>query len=349
MDKNTEYASRPGALGVVRTLFAFLIWTLAGGVPLPAFAGDPGVGPSPSPAAGHHEPAGHAGGEKRAAARVNGVEISMDSVIATAYQINAKKIRSGHAADPAEEVKKEALHQLIIQELAYQKAKAMGIRADEEAIAGELANFRKRVGGEEKFKEFLDKSRMTEGGLRALAERKIVIETILAREVTAKVSVSEEDVKTAYERDKNAYGTPEKILITNVVFFLNTDDKEALKKAEAVLDSIKADKDANPWNATPDDTFAIRDIEVKQDEEPELYAAAKKLQKGELSGILKTSDSLQIIKLREYQPSVQLSFEQTKTSIEKKLREEARQKRMHEWEAELEKDAKVEILEIKGE
>ena len=349
MNRNTEQAACRGASGIRRAIVILMIWTLIGGLPLSASAGDAGTNSSPSPGAGHGTGAGLAEGSNRVAARVNGVEISMDAVITMMYRINARKIRSRDAADPIAEVKKEALRRLIMQELAYQKAKAMGIQADEEAIAGELSNFRKKMGGDEKVREFLNKSLMTEEGLRASAEKKIVLEKIAAKEVTARVSVSEEDLKKAYEREKNAYRTPEKILITNVVFFLATDDIENVKKAESVLDAIRADKDSNPWSMKPDGTFVVRDLEVKQEEEAELYAAAIKLKKGELSGVLKTSDSLQIIKLLEYQPLVEISFEQARASLEKKLREEAMQKRMREWEAELEKDATIEILKTSGE
>jgi len=348
MNKNTEH-ERQGASGLMRAFFAFIIWTLIGVLPMSSYADDIGAGPLPSQEDGHAGPAGPAEKNKRPAARVNGVEISMESVIAMMYRINARKIRSGESPDPSEDVKKEALRRLIMQELAYQKAKAEGIKADEEAIAAELSNFRQRMGGDEKFREFLDKSKMTQEGLRASAEKKIILEKIGAREVTARISVAEEDVKKEYEKKKSSYGRPEKILITNVVFFLNKDDKEDLKKAEAVLDSIKADKDANPWRLKPDGTFVVRDLEVIQEEEAELYAAAKKLKKGELSGVLKTSDSLQIIKLLEYQPLVEVSFDQARHSIEKKLREEAKEKRMREWDAELEKDAKIEILDTGGE
>ena len=349
MNRNDEQICRPWASAMIRALFACIICTLIGGLPLSASAGDAGAGPAPSPGTGHGEPAVLAEGDKRAAARVNGVEISMDSVVAMMYRINAKKIRNGETADPMEDVRKEALRRLIMQELVYQKAKAEGIKADEEAVAAELSNVKKKMGGEEKFREFLEKSRMTEEGLRASAERKIILETIAEKKVTSKIAISEEDVQKEYEKNKEAYETHEKILITNVVFFLNTGDEENVKKAEAVLDAIKADKGANPWSLKPDGTFVIRDLEVKQDEEPELYAASKNLKPGELSGVLKTSDSLQIIKLLEYKPFVRVPFEQAKASIEKKLREEAMQKRMGEWEAELQKDATIEILKTSGE
>jgi parvulin-like peptidyl-prolyl isomerase len=93
----------------------------------------------------------------------------------------------------------------------------------------------------------------------------------------------------------------------------------------------------------------VRELpEVKKDTEPVLYEEAKKLQTGELSGVIKTADSLHVIKLKEYIPEKQLTFDQVKYAIEAGVRMRGRGNRMQEFESELKKGAKIEIIDVKG-
>jgi PPIC-type PPIASE domain len=162
-----------------------------------------------------------------------------------------------------------------------------------------------------------------------------------------KTTVSEDDLKREYEKNKAAFLTPEKILVIDVVLFMIAGDKDSGKKAGIILSKIRDDPDMNPKNLEPDGTFIVREYELKKDKEKELYEAARKLREGELSGIITTPDSLHIIKIRQYSPENQLPFERVRGYIEGQLLAAARQKKLKEWEAELKKDAKIEIVEIK--
>ncbi len=59
-------------------------------------------------------------------------------------------------------------------------------------------------------------------------------------------------------------------LSTDVVFFLDTQDKASQSKAAEILDKIKKEENKDPWKLAPDGTFAVRDIEVKKDEEKDI-------------------------------------------------------------------------------
>jgi parvulin-like peptidyl-prolyl isomerase len=65
---------------------------------------------------------------------------------------------------------------------------------------------------------------------------------------------------------------------------------------------------------------------------------------GELSGVIVTPDSLHIIKLKEFVPEKNVSFDQAKGLIRGMLRSRAWQKRMEEWQSELKKGAQIEIF-----
>jgi|MudIll2142460700_1097286.scaffolds.fasta_scaffold01665_2 hypothetical protein len=332
-------------LSMKKAIITFLVLVLGSSVSGIAFGEGEKGDVSPSAGSGFHQSQGIEEARKKVVARVNGVDITMDAVVSTMRRMEGRQAHGAGGAEKMADLKNKALQRLIFQELAYEKAKAEGMHVDEKAIDDSMATLRTRAGGDEKFKEFLKSSSMTEDELRALVERNLLIQAIFAREVTGKVTISEDDVKKEYEKEKGQFTKPEKVAITDVVFFLKLEDDDSVKRVREVLKRINEDKDKNPMNLETDGTFVVRDLDVGKDKETELYEAARKLKVGELSDLVKTSDSLHIIKLREYSPEEQIPFENVKGFIEKKLMAEAQQKRMQEWEAELRKGAKIEILE----
>jgi len=303
-----------------------------------------------APAGGGSPPATVSGGgmDKIVVARVNGVEITMASVV---MMMNGLVGNRGHgAASPKgmEEAKAEALNQLILQELAVQKAKSEGLTVGQKEIDGTLADMKQKLGGEEKFREFMEKGQITEEDLRKRIERTLTLKRIFTREVSNKVSVSEEETREEYEKEKEKYARPEKIAVIDVVFFLEIGEADSRKKAEETRKKIEDDKEKNPWNLVSDGSFAVRDMEVDGSREKEISEAAKTLQAGELSGVFVATGNLHIVKLKEYSPRKQFSFEEVKGQIERKVRARALKKRLEEWDAELKKGAKIEIVEPPG-
>lgn len=280
-------------------------------------------------------------------ATVNGVGITYEAEVRMMRRIMATKAYA-EAPQEIEDVRKEALDKLVVQELAYQKAKAEGIVVGEKAIDDAIADLRKKLGTEERFQTFLENEAMTGDRLRPTVERNLVLQAISAKEVTGKVTVSEDDIRQEYEKEKDKYASPERVAVTDVVFFLKTDDEGSVKIVEDLRKKLEGQKDNDPWTLVPDGTFIVQDIQnlaATKDKDKDLYEAAIKLKVGELSGAVKTSDSLHLIKLTAYSPRQEVPFETLKGTLEKKLRARALQERIKEWGNELKKDAKIEIIE----
>jgi len=300
-----------------------------------------------APAAEGNPPASLSGGgmKKIVVARVNGVEITMESVATMMNSLGTKRGHEPASPKSMEETRKEALDQLILQELAYQKAKSEGLAVVPEEIDGALMSMKRTLGGEEKFREFIEKERITEEEVRSRIEKNLTLKRVFKREVLDKASVSEEEIRKTYENEKEIYFQPEKIALVDVVFLLETDDTDSLKQAEETLKKIHDDKEKNPWNLVSGGTFVVRDMETKDIREKEIYEAAKKLKAGELSGVFAVAGNFHIVKLKEYSPRRQFPFEEVKSGIEGKLQAQAREKRLEEWGGELRKGAKIEIVE----
>jgi hypothetical protein len=282
-------------------------------------------------------------GQKNAAAKVNGVVITNDSVIKVMKTMLEQKERK----ERPEELREKALDSLILQELAWQKAKATGLTVEQKTIDEAMEKIKSSYGGESGFSSFLQGESMTEEGLREVIVKSFTLKLLFAREVSEKATVTEDELKQEYEKDKEKHLKPEKVSVIDVIFFLKMDDAESLKKAEGVLKKINEDEEKNPLKLVPDGTFLVREIELNKEAEPELYEAAKKLKEDELSGVIRTSDSFHVLKLKAYQPEKQLTFDEARYSIEARLRMAAQKKRMQEFIAELKKGAKIEIIETK--
>jgi len=287
-------------------------------------------------------------GKEIAVARVNGEIVTMAMVVDMMNRIAARTNAVAETPEDIEALKNEALEKLITNELAYQQAKAQGITIDEKMINMAIRNLKENLGGEEKYRRFLERERVTEGDLRNRVERSLTLERIFASEVYAKVTVPEAQVRVLYEEQKERYMTADRVTVTDVMFLGDRSDAETGRKAEEILQKIREEKNLDPWKLTQDGTFIVRNLHLDREKQKELYEAAKALQTGELSGVVENNDTLHIMKLKKYVPSRQMSFDEVRAQLENELRVPAQEKRMEDWEKELRTGAKIEIIELQS-
>jgi peptidyl-prolyl cis-trans isomerase C len=282
---------------------------------------------------------------KEVVARVNGIEITRAEVDEKTAQMRAARIHDGaeDEMDPAA-LRNVALDKLILQELAYERAKSRGITVSGRELDDAIAEIKASVGGEEKYREGLKKRQMTEDELRGKLERNLMVKHIFEKEVSGEIVVTEEEMRKEYERVKDEFSMPEKVVIDDIVLFLPLEDENSMKIAGDFLRKIQDDPERNPWNIPTDGSFAVREREITKAKQGELYAEARKLKEGEISGVIRTSDSFHIILLKKYTPAVEVTFEQLRDRIERRLHALAQQKKLEEWESELKKGAAIEIL-----
>ena len=286
--------------------------------------------------------------KKIVAARVNGADISLRSVTELMNVMGVQK-GQGHGREKPidkEIVRKEALDRLIFEELAFQKAINEGLKVDPAEIEKNIADIRERLRGEEAFRKTLLARRMTEEKVRTDIARNILLQKIFKAEIFDKTpAVSDNEIEKAYEQEKDKFVVAEKIVVIDAVLFLNPEDRGSIEKAEHIRKRILEDKEQNPLNLIPDGTFIVKESEVKEEKQPEIHAEALRLKVGELSGIIETSDSMHIIKLKEYVPEKRFALSEMKGFLESSLKAAARKKRLHEWEMELRKEATIEMMD----
>lgn len=283
-------------------------------------------------------------------ARVNGVPITMRAVLKMMSYIARENYEPNLDMN---EVKKDAINRLILQELAYQKAKQQDMNVDKKRIDDIIAGIKISLGGEDGFKRYLQKEMMTEDDLRSDIERREIVERIFKEEVMNQVIITEKDMKDYYKKNIYRFRQKENIVVTDIVFLLDIDKEESINRAKEVLKIIKEDIRKDLSKLKTDGDFVVRDVEIKEEKdrlrESEIYKEAKKLKVGEVSDVIKMSDSIHILILKSFIPEKEFSYEEVKEVILKDLRNEALKIRLKEWEEELKKDAKIELIEVKEE
>ncbi len=277
-------------------------------------------------------------------ARINETNITRLALIEMMNRISTANANK-KISEPEAATRKRAMDLLIVQELAYQEAKRTGLTLRAGILDKAMEKLRMEAGSAEEYGKFLEKEHLTDADLRARVERNLLIQQAFFTETVAKIVIPEDERKKEYERTKDQFTDPEKITITDITFFLGLDDPASIERANAVLARILEDKDKDPANLRSDGTFLVQNYELEKKREPLLYDAARKLKVGELSGVIRTRDSIHIIKLTDYVPEKPKAYQEVSTAIENRLRAVALKTRRAEWELQLKQNARIEILD----
>lgn len=285
--------------------------------------------------------------KKVVVARVNGEAIRMNTLIDSINQIAPKYVSSPKEITPEidQKVRKEAIDILIFRELALQEAVKRGMKVQPERVSDTLNQLRANAGSEEVFKKRLEMEGKTEDSLRKEIERNVLFDMIAEKEILSRVRVDEKRLREVYEKNRNKYRSPESFDIEDVVIMKDSDDTAMMKKAKYLLSQIK--KVNNDFSKLPQDgTFLFRRGTIIREEYPHLFEASARLKPGDLSDVIREDDGLHLIKVTGRQPASQLSFEEARPLIESELKSPLIEKRKQDWEEQLRKNAKIEIIPL---
>jgi peptidyl-prolyl cis-trans isomerase C len=279
------------------------------------------------------------------AARVNGADITMYDLMNKMNEIAPRYIRSVRDRSPEidEKVRKEALDAVIFRELAVQEAVRQGMKVRSETTDHAIERLKKAAGSEDVFKTNLAVAGKTEESFRKEIERDLLFDMIVDKEVFQKITIDEKRVREAYANEKDRFVRPAIFSVDDVVVVKGRDDGATMERAKAVLTLIR-EKGNDPWKLVQDGTFIVRTGMMNSKEYPALYSAVSKLEEGDLSDVVSEEDGLHIVKVRSKLPPEQMTFEEARRFIEGDLKMSLADTRRREWEVEMKKNAKIEIL-----
>jgi peptidyl-prolyl cis-trans isomerase C len=188
-----------------------------------------------------------------------------------------------------------------------------------------------------------------------LLKNSFIANEYLKREIIQKVTVSDNEVKTYYDTNKDEFKTPEMVRARHILFLVEAsatpeEKKKVNEKAEATLKKIKAgenfDKLASELSEDPgskpkggDIGLVARGKTVKPFED-----ALFSLKPGEISGVIETKFGYHIIKAEERKDASIEPFDAVKEKIRQKISQERVKAALKEFIDKEMKDAKAEVF-----
>lgn len=278
-------------------------------------------------------------------ARINGAEITMGALMHKVKEVVMMGYRNMKLTkELAQRIRYESLEKLAIEELAYQHAVSLGITVNQDDIDRKLEAIRKAEGGEEALQASLVRRKKTPDDLKADIIRFLTVKQAIEQQIDSKVAVTETEIEKAYQANKEKFVTPERVVITDIVFFLDPEDRDSMEKVESVRQKLINELDNDPAKLTPTGFVVLSELDVSPEARPRLYEAAKKMEVGGLSKPLLIDGTLHLVKFDAYQARKETPENEARASVASKLKSFKKQQLLAEWRQSLIKDADIKIV-----
>lgn len=253
-------------------------------------------------------------------ARVNGKEITT-AQLEKQFSNRIASAEQPPAPEEAESVKLEVLNQMINDEILLQMASAGGLNATDAEVDVKFNEFKSQY-TEEKFQELLKQQKMTVDEIRAELRKSITVDKLVNKEITAKISVTDAEIKNFYDKNKESFNLPEAYHIAHILATPVTDPElrngkgddaksadEARQKAGRLLKEIQGGMDfatvARDYSEDPSSGPAGGDLNFQplqaiEQIDPRLSQAVQRLKNGEtFPQVIETRFGFHIVKLLE--------------------------------------------------
>lgn len=293
---------------------------------------------------------GHDSAGKVVVARVNGAEINMEMLMDSMLNIAQKKYGRREISElVALKIKKEATDILIVEELAFQKARAAVGDIAMKDVEKKIEELKEEKGGEKGFVEYLlMEEGLTVEGLRQKLFRTTTVKVFLDKEIGANIKITEEELKAAYNGAVDKYfSKKEEVQVTDIVFFLDVDLEETRETILKIREKIIQELDNDATRLVPDGTFVVREnIKLDKNANKKRFDIAKEIGPSGISGPIEVGGTFHMIQLTGYQPEVRKEFEEVRDYLTDEITSRKRQAAIDRWVSGLKEGAKIEIVDV---
>lgn len=262
--------------------------------------------------------------------------------------------RQGQQVSDAQlaDLKKNVLEGLIERELLYQESQKSGIKITDQAIDEQLAAIKKRLHGEEGYKNALNAMKLTEDEVKTQITRGLAIRELINQEIMNKITISDDESKAFYDANPQFFKQPEQVKASHILIKVEADatdaqKAEARKKIDEVRQKVKSGGDfaelAKEYSEGPSNVrggdlgYFSRGQMVKPFED-----AAFALQIDEVSDVVETRFGYHLIKVYDKKPEQIVAYAEVKEKLGQRLKQEKAEKEAGRYIEQLKKDAKIE-------
>ena len=168
----------------------------------------------------------------------------------------------------------------------------------------------------------------------------MMIERLLARDVNKRVSVSPHDVRRYYQDNSQEFEKPEQVRVRQIVTASEADARKALEMVRSGTDfaTVARERSTAPEAERGGDLgyFAMGDM-------PAEFNVVFGMQKGGVSGIVKSPYGYHIFKLEDKRKAGRIGLDEASKDITERLRRDKEDKRYKAWLTELRGRTKFEV------
>jgi peptidyl-prolyl cis-trans isomerase C len=291
-------------------------------------------------------------------AKVNGTPITRSELDRAVTTILAQTHAPQNLpAEAQQQVEENAINQLIGSELLYQAGSKQEIKDLDKQVEEKLAQGKARFSTTAEYEAALKANNIDEKELKAVIRKDIIINNLYQKEVIAKTTVTEAEIKKFYDENKEKFKKPESYHASHILIGVDPqatpeEKQKAKEKAEAIRKKLLAGADfaalAKAESTCPSKekggdlgTFS------KGEMVPEFEKATEALKPGEISDVVETQFGYHIIKLIEKKDPGVVTLDEVKDKIEAYLKQTKAQKALLEYVDELKGKAKIEMISAK--
>jgi peptidyl-prolyl cis-trans isomerase C len=285
---------------------------------------------------------------------VNGVIISKDAYDRELDFFVRRAAPNGQQLPDVQmaQMKNQVLESLIDRELLFQESKKKGIQIKPEAVSDQLQKIQQRYPSKEEFENLLSNMGLTESDVQKQIARGMAIQELIDKEVSEKITVSDEETRSFYDKNPQLFQQPEQVKASHILIKVPADapedqKTEARKKIEAVQQKVRKGEDfatlAKTYSEGPsgpkggDLGYFRRGQMVKPFEE-----AAFSLKPNETSEIVETRFGYHLIRVDDKKPAKKMTYAEVKDRLNDHLKKQKADSEANAYIENLRKDAKIE-------
>jgi len=264
-----------------------------------------------------------------------------------------KLARQGRPADAAQlkRYEGEIRETLINRTLLLQQAQSMGIDVKDGLVAKALDEFKAAFPDEKAYRNGLAEMGFTEEMLKGQMKNGLTVKTLIDKEAIQKVSVSDKQVRAYYDANPNLFHKPEQVKASHILVLV-PENADAARQAEALatIQGLKTRIDNGETFATVAQEHSECPSKAKggdlgffsrEQMVPSFSEAAFALDPGQTSGVVKTRFGYHLIRTTERQAEQIMAFNDVKTAISTRLRQEQEKKDIDAYLEKLKKQADI--------
>lgn len=270
------------------------------------------------------------------------------------YSIHGGKVPDKYQT----EIRQKAMDRIIAEELIYQDAKRRGMHVPPDVMANVFRSAKARFGTEQAYEDYGKQLYGSVAEFERRIRRATLIEQYEHQEIEVKTRAPETKVREIYEKNKASFLRPESVSLQSISVNLPqnpSDDQKKLarQRIEEILPQARATKNYNEFGLLAE-KVSEDDYRVNMGDHkwvhiigmpPEIAKAVAGMKPGDTSDIIDAPIGYIILRVNDYRPPKQMTYDEVKAEIRKQVDDAAASQKWTALQKQLRDKAQIENLE----